>query len=90
MGLVRAVDGTTSGASSLNIPGCKTWAGENIAYSESELLMPSIDVSKYDSEDVFSAIEKQGYFEIKNPTVICSDGTLTEIKGIFLINRIGD
>ena len=38
----------------------------------------------------FSAIEKQGYFEIKNPTVICPDGTSTEIKVTFLIKKIGD
>ena len=90
LGLIKVVDGTTPGASSLNIPGSKTWAGKNIEYSETELLMPSIDVSKYDSIDVLSDIDLKGCFEIKNPTVICKNGSLIEIKGTFYIKKIGE
>ena len=90
LGLVNVVNGDTPGASSLNIPGGKTWAGYEINYSETEILMPSIDVSAYSSSDVMDAIEKYGYFEIKNPIVICQDGTQQKISGTFRIEQIGE
>ena len=90
LGLVNVVNGNTPGASSLNIPGGKTWAGYEINYSETEMLMPSIDVSVYSSSDVMDAIEKYGYFEIKNPVVICQDGTQQKINGTFRIEQIGE
>lgn len=54
------------------------------------MLMPSIDVSVYSSSDVMDAIEKYGYFEIKNPVVICQDGTQQKINGTFRIEQIGE
>ena len=90
LGLVNVVNGDTPGASALNIPGGKTWAGYEINYSETEILMPSIDVSAYSSSDVMDAIEKYGYFEIKNPIVICQDGTQQKISGTFRIEQIGE
>lgn len=89
-GLIRTVKGDNPGSNSLNIPGCQTWAGEHSEYSESELLMPSIDVSGYNSEDVFKAIDEKGYFEIQNPTVVTEDGTRVQVNGIFRINRLGE
>ena len=35
----------------------------------SELLMPSIDMKGHSYDDFLSAIERQGYYEIKNPRV---------------------
>lgn len=64
--------------------------GYEINYSETEILMPSIDVSAYSSSDVMDAIEKYGYFEIKNPIVICRDGTQQKISGTFRIEQIGE
>ncbi|MCM1494870.1 MAG: T7SS effector LXG polymorphic toxin [Bacteroides sp.] len=89
LGLVRTVDGTTPGASSLNIPGTRTWAGENLTFSESELLMPAIDVSQYQASDVLLALEQQGYFEIRNPIVLYPDGRKAEAAGTFIITRLG-
>ena len=90
LGLVKVVNGNTPGASSLNIPGGKTWAGYEINYSETEMLMPSIAVSAYSSSDVMDSIEKYGYFEIKNPVVICQDGAQQKISGTFRIEQIGE
>ena len=90
LGLVNVVNGNTPGASSLNIPGGKTWAGYEINYSETEMLMPSIAVSAYSSSDVMDSIEKYGYFEIKNPVVICQDGAQQKISGTFRIEQIGE
>ena len=59
-------------------------------YSESELLMPSINVSEFKYEDVLETIKKQGYFEIRNPTVIRADNTLTELEGNFYVRKLGD
>ena len=89
-GLIRTVNGDNPGSNSFNIPGCQTWAGEHSEYSESELLMPSIDVSGYNSEDVFKAIDEKGYFEIQNPTVVTEGGTRVQVNGIFRINRLGE
>ena len=89
-GVVCIPNGDTVGASSLNIPGCKTWAGYNMEYSESELMMPSIKTEGFDSDDVFSAIVNNGFFEIKNPTVLTSDGTEMVVEGKFRINKLGD
>ena len=88
-GLIKTPNGNTGGASSLNIPGCKTWAGSDIMNSESELMMPSIKVDGIDSEDVFKQIQEKGYFEIVNPTVITADGKEVVVKGSFKINKLG-
>ena len=74
--------------SSLNIPGAKTWAGSDIHMSESELLMPSIDMKGHSYDDFLSAIERQGYYEIKNPRVY-KPGTneIISVEGIFRINE---
>ena len=87
-GLIRTANGDTPGASSVNIPGCQTWAGEHIEYSESELLMPSIYVEGYESSDVFKDIAERGYFEIKDPEVVTVDGDKVQVKGSFKINLI--
>lgn len=51
-GLIRIPNGNTGGASSWNIPSCKTWAGSKMENSESELIMPSIKTKDFDSDDV--------------------------------------
>lgn len=89
-GLIRTVNGDNPGSNSLNIPGCQTWSGEHTEYSESELLMPSIDVSGYKSEDVFNTIRENGYFEINCPTVVSEDGARVQVNGTFRITRLGE
>ena len=88
-GLVRTVNGDNPGANSLNIPGCQTWAGENVEYSESELLMPSVDVQGYSSDDAFRTIDENGYFEIANPTVVTEEGERVQVNGTFRIYKLG-
>ena len=87
-GWIQFPNGDTPGSSSLNIPGAKTWAGSNINMSESELLMPSIDMKGHSYDDFLSAIERQGYYEIKNPRVY-KPGTnkIEQVEGIFRINQ---
>ena len=86
--LIRFPNGDTPGSSSLNIPGAKTWAGSDINMSESELLMPTIDTTGHSYDDFLSAIERQGYYEIKNPRVY-KPGTneIEQVEGIFRINQ---
>lgn len=85
---IQFPNGDTPGSSSLNIPGAKTWAGSNIHMSESELLMPTIDTTGHSYDEFLSAIESQGYYEIKNPRVYKPGTNETdEIKGIFRINQ---
>ena len=87
-GLLQFPNGDTPGSSSLNIPGAKTWAGSNIKMSESELLMPTIDMQGYSYDEFLYAIKKQGYYEIKNPTVVVpGENTTIDIEGIFRINQ---
>lgn len=88
-GIIRIADGTTPGASSLNIPGCQTWAGKNLSYSESELIMPSIDVSGIDSKTVLEEIENKGVFQIENPTIVMPTGDRIKVEGTFKIVKIG-
>ena len=87
-GWIQFPNGNTPGSSSLNIPGAKTWAGSNINMSESELLMPSIDMKGHSYDDFLSAIKRQGYYEIKNPRVY-KPGTneIVSVEGIFRINQ---
>ena len=87
-GWIQFPNGDTPGSSSLNIPGAKTWAGSDIHMSESELLMPTIDTTGHSYGDFLSAIERQGYYEIKNPRVY-KPGTnkIEQIEGIFRINQ---
>ena len=87
-GWIQFPNGDTPGSSSLNIPGAKTWAGSNINMSESELLMPSIDMRGHSYDDFLSAIKRQGYYEIKNPRVY-EPGTnkIEQVEGIFRINQ---
>ena len=87
-GWIQFPNGDTPGSSSLNIPGAKTWAGSNINMSESELLMPSIDIKGHSYDDFLSAIKRQGYYEIKNPRVY-EPGTnnIEQVEGIFRINQ---
>ena len=87
-GLLQFPNGDTPGSSSLNIPGAKTWAGSDIHMSESELLMPTIDTTGHSYDDFLSAIERQGYYEIKNPSVY-KPGTnkIVQVEGIFRINQ---
>mgnify|MGYP000885953179 FL=1 len=87
-GWIQFPNGNTPGSSSLNIPGAKTWAGSNINMSESELLMPSIDMKGHSYDDFLSAIKRQGYYEIKNPRVY-KPGTneIEQVEGIFRINQ---
>ena len=87
-GLLQFPNGDTPGSSSLNIPGAKTWAGSDTNMSESELLMPTIDMKGHSYDDFLSAIERQGYYEIKNPRVY-KPGTneIVSVEGIFRINQ---
>lgn len=87
-GWIQFPNGDTPGSSSLNIPGAKTWAGSDIHMSESELLMPTIDTTGHSYDEFLSAIERQGYYEIKNPRVY-EPGTnkFEQIEGIFRINQ---
>mgnify|MGYP001681506119 CR=1 FL=1 len=87
-GWIQFPNGDTPGSSSLNIPGAKTWAGSDIKMSESELLMPTIDMKGHSYDDFLSAIERQGYYEIKNPRVY-KPGTniIEQVEGIFRINQ---
>ena len=87
-GWIQFTNGDTPGSSSLNIPGAKTWAGSDIHMSESELLMPTIDMQGHSYDDFLSAIERQGYYEIKNPRVY-EPGTnkIEQVEGIFRINQ---
>lgn len=86
---LRVVNGDNPGANSLNIPGCRTWAGKNIEYSETELLMPSVYVQGFESAEVFAMIENKGYFEIINPVVVVEDGNKVQVEGIFRISKLG-
>ena len=87
-GLIQFPNGDTPGSSSLNIPGAKTWAGSDIKMSESELLMPTIDMQGHSFDEFLYAIKKQGYYEIKNPTVVVpGENTTIDIEGIFRINQ---
>ena len=87
-GLIQFPNGDTPGSSSLNIPGAKTWAGSDIKMSESELLMPTIDMQGHSYDEFLYAIKKQGYYEIKNPTVVVpGENTTIDIEGIFRINQ---
>ena len=87
-GWIQFPNGDTPGSSSLNIPGSKTWAGSDIHMSESELLMPTIDMKGHSYDDFLSAIDRQGYYEIKNPRVY-KPGTneIEQVEGIFRINQ---
>ncbi len=87
-GFIQFPNGDTPGSSSLNIPGAKTWAGSDIKMSESELLMPTIDMKQHSYDKFLSAIERQGYYEIKNPRVY-KPGTnkIVQVEGIFRINQ---
>lgn len=87
-GALNIVLGTNSGSNSLNIPGSRTWAGNNMNFSETEMIMPAIDVSAYSVNTVFSSINTKGYFEIIDPTVIMPDGTRTVINGTFRVNKL--
>ena len=88
-GLIQFANGDTPGSSSLNLPGAKTWAGSDIHMSESELLMPTIDMQGHSYDEFLYAIKKQGYYEIKNPTVVVpGENTTIDIEGIFRINLI--
>ena len=87
-GLLQFPNGDTPGSSSLNIPGAKTWAGSDIHMSESELLMPTIDTTGHSYDDFLSAIERQGYYEIKNPRVYrLGTNEIISVEGIFRINQ---
>ena len=87
-GWIQFPNGDTPGSSSLNIPGAKTWAGSDINMSESELLMPSIDMRGHSYDDFLSAIKRQGYYEIKNPRVyVPGTNKIEQVEGIFRINQ---
>lgn len=86
---IRVVSGDTPGSSLLNIPGSQTWAGKNISLSQSELMMPSIDVSEVDIEAVYHSIASSGSYTINNPKVILKDGTRMIAEGQFTIRKLG-
>ena len=89
LNIVNPPNGTTPGASSLNIPGSKTWSGHRMDLSESEMMMPSIVTDGYDSTEVFSQINQRGYFEMKNPQVLSPTGDVVQVKGSFRIVKWG-
>ena len=50
--------------------------------------MPSIDMQGHSYDKFLSAIERQGYYEIKNPRVYKPDTTESVlVEGIFRINQ---
>ena len=50
--------------------------------------MLSIDMKGHSYDDFLSAIERQGYYEIKNPRVYKPGTNETEqVEGIFRINQ---
>ncbi|MWV55921.1 nicotine adenine dinucleotide glycohydrolase [Streptococcus zhangguiae] len=87
---IRVVDGKTPGALLLNLPGAKTWAGENIALSQSELMMPTIDVGSLNIEEVYHNLQSFGTYTINNPTIILQDGAKTIAEGQFIIRKLGN
>ena len=50
--------------------------------------MPTIDTTGHSYDEFLSAIERQGYYEIKHPSVY-KPGTnkLVQVEGIFRINQ---
>ncbi len=51
-------------------------------------MMPVIETKGlYSWDEVSKALEENGYFEIKNPTVITNDGRKMEVKGTFRIYK---
>ena len=50
--------------------------------------MPTIDTTGHSYDELLSAIERQGYYEIKNPSVY-KPGTnkIVQVEGIFRINQ---
>lgn len=87
---MRTVTGKTPGSSLLNIPGAKTWAGKNMALSQSELMMPSIDTSNLKLEDVLLSMESTGIYTLNNPTIVLKDGTKKIVEGQFIIRKLGN
>ncbi|HFI0466597.1 TPA: hypothetical protein ACGOY9_002078 [Streptococcus suis] len=88
--LVSFVNGDTPGSNPLNIPGAKTWSGADMANSESELLMPTIDMRGHSYEDFQASIAEKGYYEIKNPNVFIPNVTTNQTyptEGIVRINQ---
>ena len=52
--------------------------------------MPTIGTKGYSYDDFLSAIERQGYYEIKNPRVYKPDtNEIVQVEGIFRINQWG-
>ena len=50
--------------------------------------MPSIDMKGHSCDDFLYAIKEQGYYEIKNLTVVVpGENTTIDIEGIFRINQ---
>ncbi|KPJ22777.1 NADase-type glycan-binding domain-containing protein [Streptococcus phocae] len=87
---IRTANGDSPGASSLNIPGCQTWAGKHIENSESELIFPSIDVKGISSKDVLKEIQSKGYFEIVDPKVVAPNGKRVKVNGRFKVRQMQD
>lgn len=88
--LVTFVNGDTPGSNPLNIPGAKTWSGTDLSMSESELLMPTIDMRGHSYEDFQTSIAEKGYYEIKNPDVFIPGVTTNQTyptEGIVRINQ---
>ncbi|EKS17072.1 hypothetical protein HMPREF9318_01949 [Streptococcus urinalis FB127-CNA-2] len=88
LGFIRTANGDTPGASSLNIPGCQTFAGKNIQNFESELIFLSIDVKGISSKKVLAAIKSKGYYEIVNPKIITPKGERKQVDGHFKIKLL--
>lgn len=93
--LVSFVNGDTPGSNPLNIPGAKTWSGADMTNSESELLMPTIDMRGHSYEDFQASIAEKGYYEIKNPNVFIPNVFIPNVttsqtyptEGIVRINQ---
>ncbi|HFI0345664.1 TPA: hypothetical protein ACGOWL_001073 [Streptococcus suis] len=82
--LVSFVNGDTPGSNPLNIPGA------DMTNSESELLMPTIDMRGHSYEDFQASIAEKGYYEIKNPNVFIPNVTTNQTyptEGIVRINQ---
>ena len=87
-GIFEQVNGTNSGANVLNIPGGRTWAGNNTAWSETEMICPTIDISQqYKGKDLIKILSKKDIV-IHNPQVYLADGSKTVIKGTFTIRKL--
>lgn len=69
-GYLLTPNGKMEGANALNIPGMMTWGGADDSKSESELVVPAIDVSSFDYKKVIQTLKSSFSFMVSNPNCI--------------------